>query len=69
MEFEVKRTSLSGFANSPPCKDAVQRDGKWYIKIPTLKGLIEFVENQYSRCIIRVEGSKRDLEIYDDYRE
>ena len=68
MEFNVSRTSL--WLNEKPCEEAEkQKDGKWILKIKTLKELLSFCDKYEPVIIAKDTDGSYSVEIYDDWRE
>lgn len=49
-------------------REEIQNGNAWYIKIPSLKVLFEFIKEN-GDCVLSQENGEMTLEIYDDYRE
>lgn len=68
MKFNVSRTSL--WFDKKPCEEAEkQKDGKWILKIKTLKELLSFCEKYEPIIIAKDKDGLYSVEIYDDWRE
>ena len=73
MKVEITRTSFySDWVRKPeasPCLGAVFENGKWIMKINTMKALAKFIEQVNEEIIVSVIDGQMIIEIYDNYRE
>ena len=67
-KFEICRTS-GWDSNTQPCQGASRDGDRWLVDLETLEDLLVLMDQFEEPLIVSKDGTRLELEIYDDYRE